>query len=273
MKKLIKAKILRNTRLQDSIYRIDFESEDIAQNAIPGQFVNIKCGDSIMPLLRRPISICDIDKINKSVAIVFQTKASGTGILSTQKKGEYLDIIGPVGTPFYLSEEYKNILVVGGGIGVFPLLHLLKESKANFKSAILGFRSKDFVVMEEEFKKFVSTKGENKGENDASLRVLTDDGSYGDKGLVIDGLSEYIVRNNIDIIYACGPNLMLKSVSEIAKAANVPCQVSMEQRMGCGIGACLVCACKVKAQAEDDFSYKRVCKDGPVFWSDEVIFD
>jgi dihydroorotate dehydrogenase electron transfer subunit len=136
----------------------------------------------------------------------------------------------------------------------------LKESK---NDVFLGFRSKEFIVMEKEFK--------NVSDN---LYVGTDDGSYGYNGLIVNYFKKIIEENNYDIIYSCGPNPMLKEVSNIAKNSNIKCQVSLEQRMGCGIGACLVCACKIKVTHNNKgWTYKHVCKDGPVFWSDEVIFD
>jgi dihydroorotate dehydrogenase electron transfer subunit len=269
MTKMIKAQIKKIQLIKKQICKIDFESEDIASLALPGQFINIKCGEGIVPLLRRPISICDVDKKSNIVTVVFQIKANGTLILSEQKTGDYLDIIGPVGKGFDLSPTYKNIVVVGGGIGVFPLLYLLKESKANFKGGYLGFRNKEFVVLEDQFSQLVTDLGEGK----KALKIFTDDGTYGEKGLVTDRLYEYIKLNKIDIVYACGPNMMLKGVADVASCANVKCQVSVEQRMGCGIGACLVCACKTKKNNTEDFEYKHVCKDGPVFWADKIIFD
>jgi dihydroorotate dehydrogenase electron transfer subunit len=254
--------------LAKDIYKVDFESAYVAQNAKCGQFVNVKCGDGLTPILRRPISICDIDKERNIVTIVFAIKSTGTKILSNLKVDESLDMIAPLGKGFSLddlntNQSDQNILVVGGGIGIFPLYYLLKESKAKFKSVFLGFRNKDLVVLEKEF-------------SDAAdeIKIFTDDGSYGSKGLVLEGLAEVIQKNRIHMVYACGPTPMLKGVVEITKQTGTPCQVSMEQRMGCGIGACLVCACKVVSRKEDQpFQYKRVCKDGPVFWGDEMIFE
>jgi dihydroorotate dehydrogenase electron transfer subunit len=288
--------IVRNVEmLKENICKIDFESEELARESLPGQFVNLKCGDSVTPLLRRPISICDVDKSKGLTTIVFQLKAAGTKLLSRLIPGDELDLLGPLGKGFDMSPAYERILVVGGGIGTFPLLYLLKESRASLKTAVLGFRDKDFVVMEKEFEEAVT----NKNSKDKNIKIFTDNGSYGEKGLVTDGLTKYIIDNKIQIVYACGPTIMLKNVAIAAKEAGVLCQLSVEQRMGCGIGACLVCACKAKGVGVEgnndinndintdinndinkdngkfapDFIYKHVCKDGPVFWADELIFD
>ncbi|MDP4181867.1 MAG: dihydroorotate dehydrogenase electron transfer subunit [Bacillota bacterium] len=262
MSKLLKEEIVSIEKIAREIYKISIKSDYVSDNAVPGQFVNIRCSDGITALLRRPISICDVDKAKGTFDICFQIKGIGTEYLAKKTAGETIDIIAPIGKPFHLSSEYKTIAVVGGGIGVFPLLHLLKESSGSQRYAFLGFRNKEFVVLEDEF-----SAASNK------LNISTDDGSAGYKGLVTDLLENELKEKGIDIIYACGPTPMLRNVMKIAQAYNTKCQVSMEQRMGCGIGACLVCACKTKAENEDGWEYSHVCKDGPVFWSNEIILD
>ncbi|HEX9063076.1 MAG TPA: dihydroorotate dehydrogenase electron transfer subunit, partial [Clostridia bacterium] len=174
--------------------------------------------------------------------------------------GEKIDLIGPSGNGFCISKEHQSIMVVGGGIGTFPLLFLLNESPAIDKKAFLGFREKQVVVLEEEFQKAAG-----------KVFFSTDDGSFGRKGLVSVPLSEEIAVKKPDIIYTCGPMPMIKKVVEIAKENNIKCEVSLEQRMGCGIGACLVCACRTKFG--DDWEYSHICSDGPVFDSDKVLFE
>lgn len=147
-----------------------------------------------------------------------------------------------------------------GGIGTFPLLYLLKCSQAANKTALLGFRNKESVVLEDKFRAAAG-----------NVEIATDDGSYGKKAFVTELLEEKIKSQKPDIIYTCGPAIMMQKVSAIAEKNKIPCQVSMEQRMGCGIGACLVCACKTKNGNNWEFSH--VCKDGPVFWSTEVCWD
>lgn len=260
MSKVLKEKIKAVEQLAPAIYKMTIESEYVASSSKPGQFVNIKCSEGLNALLRRPISICDIDRKNGTFDIVFQVKGTGTEYLSHKKAGNGLDIIAPLGNHFDITDEYANVAVVGGGIGIFPLLSLLKESKAAKKAAFLGFRSKDSIVMKEEFK----SASDN-------LFISTDDGSEGHKGLIIDLLEEDLLENKYDIIYTCGPTPMIKKTVEIAQKHKISCQVSLEQRMGCGIGACLVCACKTRLG--DEWEYSHICKDGPVFWSNEVIFD
>ena len=260
MSKIIKGKIKRLDMLSTEIYRMRIESEYVSCNAEPGQFINLKCSDEINHLLRRPISICFVDQQTKTFDIVFMLKGKGTNLLCRKETGSMIDFIGPLGTPFDLSESYKKIAVIGGGIGIFPLLFLLQKSKARQKSAFIGFKKSDFLVLQKEFEDCTDR-----------LKISTDDGSFGYKGLVTDLLLEDLQENKYDIIYSCGPAPMLKKIKKIAKEKDIKCQMSLEQRMGCGIGACLVCVCKIKTG--DDWEYKRVCTDGPVFWSDEIILE
>lgn len=220
--------------------------------------MEIRVTDEIEPLLRRPISIHSIDKEKGIVEFVFQIKGKGTEILSAKKEGEDVDILGPLGQGTFKFEGKKNIAVIGGGIGVFPLYELAKSAKESSKvNMYLGFRSKDYVVLEDEYKK-VSDK----------FVLTTDDGTYGEKGFAINFLKEDLEKEEIDGIYACGPLPMLKAVQELAKVKNIPCQLSLEERMGCGIGVCLGCA--VKVSAGEQTVYTHVCKAGPVFDSKVV---
>jgi len=262
-------KVLSNVELAPGIYKLTFESEYVSSNAKPGQFVNIRCQEGVNTVLRRPISICTVDRENKTVTVVFQKRGRGTAYLAQKKEGDILDLIGPLGNGFDISGSYKNIAVVGGGIGIFPLLFLIEQIKDADKTAYIGFRSKNFAVLENEFRK-----------NSNELIISTDDGSYGYKGFVTDLLAESlsteeaetgIKGKKYDIIYACGPLPMMKKVAAISLKDGIKCQVSLEQRMGCGIGACLACVCKIKGG--QDWQYKRICKDGPVFWGEEVDFD
>lgn len=251
-------------KLSSDIYCLRIESPVLAKKSKCGQFVTIKCSDGLDLSLRRPISICDVNKDDNTVDIVFQVRGKGTKLLSEMKSGDFIDIIGPLGTNTFTINNFSRIAVVGGGIGIFPLLYLLKslKGKCEKRIAILGFRNKNAIVLENEF-------------NAASdeLLIATDDGSYGYKGFTTD-LLEKEMEQGLDMIYACGPLPMLKKVAAIARKNGVPCEVSMEERMGCGIGACFVCACKLKdPDASEGWDYKQVCKNGPVFNSEEVIFD
>lgn len=262
MLEILKEKIIRNEQLGPAVYRMEIASDYISKTAVPGQFVNIKCCEGINALLRRPISICTVNREAGSFSIVYQLKGTGTELLAKKTTGDTVDIIGPLGKAFDLNPKYKKIAVLGGGIGIFPLFYLLQESKAEVKKAFLGFRSKELVVLKKEFADV------------SEIAISTDDGSEGYHGLVTDLLEKDLIEKTIDIIYACGPMPMIRKAAQLAAKYSIPCQVSMEQRMGCGIGACLVCACKTKAGiSETEWKYSHVCKDGPVFWSTEVIFD
>jgi len=268
MAKVLKEKIVSMEEIGPEIFKMSIQSEYVCENANPGQFVNVKCSDGITPLLRRPISICDVDRKKGTFDLVFQVRGAGTKYLSRKKSGSEIDIIAPLGKGFDISGKYKRIGVIGGGIGILPLLFLLRERKAlalkeneTIKSlAYLGFKSAESAVLCEEFSHAAD-----------ELYISTNDGSKGYHGLVTDLLERGLEQADFDIIYTCGPKPMINKVIEIALSRKIPCQVSLEERMGCGVGACLVCACKTKRG--DEWEYSHVCKDGPVFWGDELILE
>lgn len=251
----INAKLIKKEQLKSDIYKFVISAKEIADIAKPGQFLEIKVSNNIDPFLRRPISIFDIDKNNSTITFIFQVKGRGTNILSNKDIGDEIDVLGPLGTGTFELNNYKNIAIIGGGIGVFPLFGLAKAAAlvANVNT-YLGFRNKDFVVCEDEFKN-ISKK----------LVITTDDGSYGENGFAINYLSDDLTKSNIDCIYACGPLPMLKAVQKLSIEKNIPCQISLEEKMGCGIGACLGCAVKTAASTKEAPQYVHVCKMGPVF--------
>lgn len=228
------------------------EAPEIADLAKPGQFVHIKCGQA--QILRRPISICDAE--NGKVRIFFEIKGAGTQWLAERKTGENLDILGPLGNGYTLSDEKS--MVVGGGIGVPPMLFLAKNLENC--DGVLGFRSRNNAILISEFEKYCGF-----------VDITTDDGTLGSHGYVDAAVKARLELGRYRMIYVCGPKVMLKAVSQVAEKFGIPCQVSLEERMGCGIGACLVCACKTKT--DQGTTYKHVCKDGPVFSSGEVVWD
>jgi dihydroorotate dehydrogenase electron transfer subunit len=241
-------KIIGAEKLNPFAVSFTIDAGEIALTAQAGQFVHIKCGESL--LLRRPISICDID--GEQLRIVFEVRGEGTQWLSQRKAGDELDVMGPLGHGFDVSGG--KLLVVGGGIGIPPMLHTAKCCKGEVHAA-LGFRSGDRAMLLSEFQLVAK-----------SVSVASDDGSIGIHGFVDSLVREALEREKgFAGILACGPKLMLRSVAKVAAEFNIPCQVSMEERMGCGVGACLVCACKTA-----DGHYKHACKDGPVFRSEEV---
>lgn len=245
--------VRENQAFGHNIFALTIDAPHICELAQPGQFVHITCGDA--NLLRRPISICQAhDGILK---IVFVVKGDGTKWLSERRAGDVLDIVGPAGHGFDMTKLGKKPVLIGGGIGVPPMLQTMQAAKAQGAepTAVLGFRNADAVILEDDFKAV------------GTVYTATDDGSYGIHGFVSDVLKEHIAEYTS--VCCCGPKPMLRALASIAEEADIPCQVSMEERMGCGIGACLVCVCSLKNR-DGSTRYGHVCKDGPVFDSKEV---
>jgi len=240
-------KLIEKKEIAPNIF--DFTVECPSEtNTIPGQFVHVKCGGTTF--LRRPISICDA--YDNKLRFIFEIRGEGTRELAKVQVGETLDILAPLGRGFDLdlAKTDGEIVLVGGGIGTFPLLYLAKALEQNGKSsiAVLGYRTKELVTLNGAFTAVCK-----------DVKVTTDDGSFGHKGFVTDVLADILKSNKISAIYTCGPTIMMKRVADIAKEHDIPCQVSMEERMACGIGACVTCTCGVAGLNV------RVCKDGPIF--------
>ena len=261
MPKMLLAKLIKKEKLKEDIFKFSVEAPEIVNTSKQGNFIEIRVSENIEPFLRRPISIYNLDKEKGVLEFIFQVKGKGTEILSKKEEGDLIDIIGPLGYGTFDYENYQNIAVIGGGIGVFPLYELSKNAKKDGKNVniYLGFRNKDFVLLEEEFKA-VSDK----------FIITTDDGSYSEKGFAIDFLKKDVEEGKIDAIYACGPLPMLKAVRNFAIEKDIPCQISLEERMGCGLGVCLGCAVKTANSPKDAPEYMHVCKAGPVFEAKEV---
>lgn len=248
--------ILSKEKIADNTYSFIISCPNAAKEAKAGQFVHIKAEGYT---LRRPISICEIDKEKGTIRIVFEVRGGGTDKLSQLCANDNINMIAPLGNGFTVNNvsEDKNIIVVGGGIGVPPMCSL--AACYNNVKAIIGFRSKDKVILEEDLKRI-----------GADVTVCTDDGSYGYNGVVTLPLEDELKKGNTVMVYACGPIPMLKAVVNTAKKYNVPCEISLEERMACGVGACVGCACKIHRNGEN--LVLRVCKDGPVFKGEEVVF-
>lgn len=253
------AELMLKEKLVEGIYKFSVKAPQIAETAKPGQFLEIKVSKTGEPFLRRPISIFNIYKETGVVEFIFQVKGKGTELLAELEEGEMIDIMGPLGKGSFEIKEYKNVAIIGGGIGIYPLHELAKElkGKANL-NVYLGFRDKSLVTCEKEFERI----GLNK------LVITTDDGSYKEKGYAIDFMKKDIEEHAVDMIFACGPLPMLKAIRAYAIENDIPCQLSLEERMGCGIGACLGCAVKVISGKEP--RYGHVCKEGPVFYATDV---
>ena len=226
---------------------------DIADEARPGQFISVYSQDGSR-LLPRPISICEADPDEGRLRIVYRIAGKGTDEFSKYVSGDPIDIMGPLGNGF--PQEGENVFLIGGGIGVPPMLEMAKQLNCE-KQIILGFRDELFLM--DEFKQ------------QGRVYVATEDGSAGTEGNVLDAIRE----NGLDaeIIYACGPMPMLRALKEYAEKNHIECWISMEERMACGIGACLACVCQSKEKdAHSNVKNKRICKEGPVFRAEEVEF-
>lgn len=238
-----------------NIYSFTISCPEVADIACPGQFVHIRAKGYT---LRRPISICGIDKAKGTLRIVFEIRGEGTEEISRLNKGDLIDMLAPLGHGFTVSDQFNKVILIGGGIGTPPMLPLanIYGSKA---AAISGFRNASAVILQEDFKK-----------TGAETVLCTDDGSAGIHGFVTEPLKELLAKGGIDAVYACGPMPMLKGISALCKENGVYCEISLEERMACGIGACLGCACRTQRNDEEYFAH--VCKDGPVFKAEEVLW-
>ena len=256
MAELNLAELVKKEQLKKDIFKFSIKAPNIVKNAKPGNFIEIRVTEQTEPFLRRPISIYNIDKENGILEFIFQVKGKGTEILSKKEEGSFIDVVGPLGYGTFQYNDYENLAIIGGGIGIFPLYELAKCAKKDNKNVntYIGFRNKGLVILEEEFKQ-VSNK----------LTLTTDDGSYSQKGFAINFLEEDINKGKIDSIFACGPLPMLKAVQKLAIEKNIPCQISLEEKMACGLGVCLGCAVKTSASSIEKPEYWHVCKAGPVF--------
>lgn len=251
------ARVFRQTRLADGVYSMWLETKDIAEKAVPGQFISLYTKDSAK-LLPRPISICEVDREKGLLRIVYRVLGSGTEEFSRYKEGETVELMGPLGNGFPLKAGAagRKAFLIGGGIGIPPMLELAKQLSCE-KQIILGYR--DSLFLNEEFQPY------------GNVSLATEDGSVGTKGNVLDAVREHGLKG--DVIFACGPTPMLKAIKAYASENQIECYLSLEERMACGIGACLACVCKSSGIDEHSMVHnKRVCKDGPVFQAEEVDF-
>lgn len=256
-KKKEDAMILSQERIAQDIYSMWIRTE-AARTAVPGQFISMYTNDG-SKLLPRPISICEINKADESLRVVYRVTGENTGtkLFSQMKAGDTVPVIGPLGNGFpHEKAEGKKAFLIGGGIGVPPILELAKQMKCEKKQIIVGYRDSE-TFLKDEF----AQNGE--------VYISTEDGSVGTKGNVMDAIRENALE--ADIVYACGPTPMLRAIKAYAKENDIECYISLEERMACGIGACLACVCKSKEKDHHtNVNNKRICKDGPVFLSTEV---
>lgn len=306
----IKTKVISNRRIIPQYYKLIVNAPQIAKKACPGQFVNVRIQEGYEPFLRKPFSIYRIGPQSvgqkSNIELLYKVVGKGTNILSQKTQGEHLDVIGPLGKGYILpgkARKFQNsrnhrrrmpqidlqnkqkpkVILVGGGIGIaslFFLAEMLTRDRFFSVTVLIGTKCKNELLCKDNFNKL-----------GCQVKVATEDGSYGFKGLVTNLLKkEFTLCKSlpISIIYACGPSLMLKDVAKISEKINIPCQVCLEEYMACGVGTCLGCAVKIKSQISlnpfqgntfptdtlsTEWEYVRVCKEGPVFNAKQVIWN
>ena len=253
MKKKEKAIVLSQEKLATDIYSM-WLIASFAKETKAGQFVSLYCNDKSR-LLPRPISICEIDSAQNRIRLVYRVAGAGTKEFSKLDKGDTIEILGPLGNGFPIEiAKGKKVLLIGGGIGIPPMLETAKQIEAE-KILVCGYR--DELFLEKELS------------NCGDFFVATEDGSCGSKGNVLDAIKDHALT--ADMIMACGPTPMLAALKTFSENKEIPCYISMEEKMACGVGACLACVCKSKEVDEHTHvSNKRICKDGPVFLASEI---
>lgn len=257
-------RVLWNKEITPSYWHIGLEGEKASALALAGQFIMLKTDDRIDPLLRRPFSIHQVTRESGKITgleILYKVVGTVTGRLSRMRKGDIIDLVGPLGNGFDVAKTNKKVFITAGGIGVAPFVYLadkLIEEKTDPElcNVFIGGRSESDILCKAYFEKL-----------GMKVHIATDDGSIGYKGLVTDLISAELQKGKPDIIYSCGPHPMLKAVADIAAKNEIKCLVSTETLMACGLGACLGCAVE---DVKNEEEYLHVCVNGPVFDS-EII--
>lgn len=245
----IRATVLENVNLVEDVYSLTFAcEEEIKVRA--GQFCMI--GVHGFPL-RRPIAICKAE--GERITVCYRIKGEGTRRLASDyRNGEKLSVLLPLGNGFFAEEREKKIAMVGGGAGIFPLISAIRQYSDREIYGFFGFRSRSAICMEYELQRA------------KELVIATDDGSFGYHGTAVQAFAERMEEMKPDVVFSCGPTPMMRALKQAA-GKRFPVYVSLEERMGCGIGACLVCVCDLS-----NGQHARVCKDGPVFEASEIVF-
>lgn len=283
---LEKGTIIEHRQVARDIFLLTFSAPGIATVAKAGQFVHIRCGKTLDPLLRRPFSFSNINRGAGTCSVIYEIRGRGTQLLADFVVGDEIDLLGPLGTHFSVEKllPEAHAILVGGGIGAPPMAALaqaLSHREIAKVTVLLGAATRDKLVPESIFE----TVG-------AKVLVATNDGSKGHHGFVTELLDSVVeadmeagldgdnllTDNSLLAVFACGPNGMLKAVRDYCLDRNIPCQISLEEIMACGVGACQGCVCKVKAEGSEGdtgqgFEYVRVCTEGPVFEAGEVVWD
>lgn len=265
-KRIVTGTVVCNKEIAKDIWKMTIDASHVASSAKPGQFVNVYMKDRSM-LLPRPISICDTE--GTQLTLVYKIVGKGTAEMSGYEAGDSIRMSDSLGNGFHPDHELaENIILVGGGVGVPPLVKLakaLREENGKAKraimiTAVIGFQEEPFLTDE------LTAVCDR-------VYLATDNGAYGFHGNVVELIKQEGIQG--DYYYSCGPKPMLKSLAQYCAKLNIPVQVSLEERMGCGYGACVGCTCKTKGHegSSPEIKLKKVCKDGPVFLGSEVIWD
>lgn len=246
--------MLRREKVAPGFHLLELECPPVATTARPGQFVHVRVGETTDPLLRRPLSVMLTDPRNGHLQVLVRTVGRGTQLLAQMMPGSRLDILGPLGNPFPLPEGGAQPLLVAGGVGVAPLVFLADTLQSgpqgHYVRGLYGAATEDALACWQEF-----------AGRCEEFQVVTEDGSVGAQGLVTDSLANWLARAAIGVVYTCGPRPMMARVAALCAEADVPCWASLEQFMGCGVGACLGCVVPTRAAG----GFQRVCTEGPVF--------
>ncbi|MGI6452046.1 MAG: dihydroorotate dehydrogenase electron transfer subunit [Syntrophomonadaceae bacterium] len=253
-----KGLIIEHQKLHKDIFLLKVLVPLICQECNPGQFLHVRVGNTFDPLLRRPLSIYDADKERGIIELLYKVVGKGTQLLAFMQKGESVDIMGPLGKGFSLPSKGLNTVLVGGGMGIAPLVFLARQLQESGYNIWLfyGAANSQELVAEDKIKKM-----------GIEIWTSTMDGSRGHKGLVTDLFSQAISPDETDYIYTCGPEPMMAAIAEFATKNHIAGEMSLEEHMACGVGACLGCARKLN---KSDSSYVKICKDGPVFSFDKI---
>ncbi len=258
------AELIHTEQVTPSHYLLTFVCPPVAEQAQPGQFVTVRVANTDAPLLRRPFSIMNVNRAEGSFELLVRVVGRGTQMLAEAAVSTYFDLVGPTGQPFPRSDNPKEVLLVAGGVGVAPLIFLADVLQAltvpYYVRGLFGADTEDNLVCWQEF----STRCDE-------FTVATEDGSAGEAGMVTGLLSDQLGRGDVDCVYACGPVAMLAEVAGQCEAHQLPCWVSVEQRMACGVGACLGCVIPVRGQGYS--RYLRVCREGPVFAAAQIDWE
>ena len=251
----MKSTVIEQKMIADGICSMWLDAKEVAVQAKPGQFISVYSNDKSR-VLPRPISICEIDREKGTLRIVYRVVGKGTEEFSKAEAGDSFEILGPLGNGFPIEEaKGKKVLMIGGGIGVPPMLQTAKEIEGE-AIIVSGYLNQDLFLKEEL-------------ESAGTLFIATEDDSVGTKGNVVDAIRENQIE--ADMMFACGPKPMLRALKNYALEKGIPCWISMEEKMACGVGACLACVCQSKdVDSHSHVHNKRICKDGPVFLSTEV---